>query len=162
MEDTRFTTECESIIQHVCEEHYKVHVPKPVSVPVPIFTPVPAVVRAKRELQEIPTVDTLLHEVPAVNTLLLHILPAVPAVPIERDSKQLIIQSSPKTSSKRIIFEDSSVEVSVNSERRSEDVSDVRDKRQLSLDDPALLTRQVKTASLVPPPPSLSHQVNAI
>ena len=158
MEDTRFTTECESIIQHVCEEHYKVHVPKPVSVPVPIFTPVPAVVRAKRELQEIPTVDTLLHEVPAVDTLLLHILPAVPAVPIERDSKQLILQNSPKSSSKRIIFEDSSVEVSANSERRNEDV---RDKRQLSLDDPALLTRQVKKASLVPPPPSLSHQVNA-
>ena len=132
--------------------------PKPVSVPVPIFTPVPAVVRAKRELQEIPTVDTLLHEVPAVDTLLLHILPAVPAVPIERDTKQLIIQNSPKSSSKRVIFEDSLVEVSANSERRNEDV---RDKRQLSLDDPALLTRQVKKASLVPPPPSLSHQVNA-
>ena len=132
--------------------------PKPVSVPVPIFPPVPAVVRAKRELHEIPTVDTLLHEVPAVDTLLLHILPAVPAVPIERDTKQLIIQNSPKSSSKRIIFEDSSVEVSANSERRNEDV---RDKRQLSLDDPALLTRQVKKASLVPPPPSLSHQVNA-
>jgi len=33
-----------------------------------------------------------------------------------------------------------------------------RRKRQLTLADPALLSRQVKTASLVPPPPVLSHQ----
>ena len=39
--DTRFVTECESIVQHVCEEHYKVAVPKPVVFPVPIFAPVP-------------------------------------------------------------------------------------------------------------------------
>ena len=38
VEDTRFNTECESIVQHVCEEHYKVAVPKPVVFPVPIFT----------------------------------------------------------------------------------------------------------------------------
>ena len=33
-----------------------------------------------------------------------------------------------------------------------------RRRRQLSLSDPALLSRQVKTAQLVPPPASLSHQ----
>ena len=37
VEDTRFTNECENIVQHVCEEHYKVAVPKPVVFPVPIF-----------------------------------------------------------------------------------------------------------------------------
>ena len=50
MEDTRFNTECESIVQHVCEEHYKVAVPKPVVFPVPIFTnggPAPAPVLEK-------------------------------------------------------------------------------------------------------------------
>ena len=40
--DTRFITECESIVQHVCEEHYNVAVPKPVVYPVPIFAPTPA------------------------------------------------------------------------------------------------------------------------
>lgn len=37
VEDTRFTSECENIVQHVCEEHYHVPVSKPVVFPVPIF-----------------------------------------------------------------------------------------------------------------------------
>ena len=89
VEDTRFTTECESIVQHVCEEHYKVAVPKPVVVPVPIFSPVPALSRKRRS------------PVPSLS----------------------------------------------------------RHKRQLTLDDPDLLARQVKTPTLIPPPPTLSHQV---
>ena len=83
--------------------------PKPISVPVPIFTPVPAVARTKRES----------HKSPSVDTLLLHILPAVPAVPTvltESDNRQLIFKTSPKTGSKRIIFEDSSVEVLTDSD----------------------------------------------
>merc|ERR1712083_287039 len=37
VEDTRFTSECENIVQHVCEEHYHVPVSKPIVFPVPIF-----------------------------------------------------------------------------------------------------------------------------
>jgi len=37
--ETTFTSECENIVQHVCEEHY--NVPVPVQVPVPVAAPIP-------------------------------------------------------------------------------------------------------------------------
>ena len=37
MTETTFTSECENIVQHICEEHY--HVPVPVPVPVPHHHP---------------------------------------------------------------------------------------------------------------------------
>lgn len=48
VEDTRYTDECENIVQHVCEEHYKVPVPKPIVFPVPIFPPTLPVYRNRR------------------------------------------------------------------------------------------------------------------
>ena len=39
MTETTFTSECENIVQHICEEHY--HVPVPVPVPVPHHHPHP-------------------------------------------------------------------------------------------------------------------------
>ena len=104
MEDTRFNTECESIVQHVCEEHYKVAVPKPVVFPVPIFTnggPAPGPYPAPRP-----------YPAPAPYTVLRGPAPG-PAV---------------------------------------------RTKRQLSLSDPGLVSRQVKAATQLPPAPLLSHQ----
>merc|ERR1712106_1062984 len=41
VEDTTYDHECENIVQHICEEHYKVPVPVPVPIPHPIPHPHP-------------------------------------------------------------------------------------------------------------------------
>eukprot|EP00091_Calanus_sinicus_P025113 TRINITY_DN9393_c0_g1_i1.p1 TRINITY_DN9393_c0_g1~~TRINITY_DN9393_c0_g1_i1.p1 ORF type:complete len:191 (+),score=27.21 TRINITY_DN9393_c0_g1_i1:93-665(+) len=38
VEETSYDHECENIVQHICEEHYKVPVPVPVPVPHPVPT----------------------------------------------------------------------------------------------------------------------------
>ena len=63
MEETSYDQECENIVQHVCEEHYKV----PVPVPVPIPTPHPhtfPISQVPAKIQEHPDVIRSLPRVP--------------------------------------------------------------------------------------------------
>jgi len=45
VEETTYDHECENIVQHICEEHYKVPVPVKVPIPVPVPHPHPVPVR---------------------------------------------------------------------------------------------------------------------
>jgi len=65
VEETSYDQECENIVQHVCEEHYKV--PVPVSVPVPIPTPHPhtfPISQVPAKIREHPDVIRSLPRVP--------------------------------------------------------------------------------------------------
>jgi hypothetical protein len=73
VEDVTFTSECENIVQHVCEEHYHVHVPPPPPPPIGApLVPYPLPVRKRRSPYPQQLIHDLKHALKAPIPPLIH------------------------------------------------------------------------------------------
>ena len=165
VEDTRYTTQCESIVQHVCEEHYKVTITiiiicqfsslvsfihTVISFHFSHYSYYTMIVITNQLIINMIFITIIILQV-AVPKPVVFPVPIFAATPTQPPVLPPPTYHAPEIKPPAYHAHNTSPAYLPPGVRRS--------RRQLSLSDPALLSRQVKQATVLPPQPAVSHQV---